>query len=138
MRRRLVASLAVVVLALTGLAAVTWGQAPSGEYKIGVLEPLTGPLAGWGSVNPSDARAAMASTRPCSTEKLTGTALDSSACSTCVFVRPVFAENRRPAIPATTGAAEDVPPTGAYPGPPLIAGHDVMLPSGAASLTHVP
>jgi branched-chain amino acid transport system substrate-binding protein len=46
MRRRLV--LVVAVLALTGLAAVTWGQAPAGEYKIGVLEPLTGPLAGEG------------------------------------------------------------------------------------------
>src|SRR5256886_743614 len=31
---------------LTALAAVTHGQ--SGEYKIGVLEPLTGPLAGEG------------------------------------------------------------------------------------------
>jgi branched-chain amino acid transport system substrate-binding protein len=47
MRRRS-SLLAVVVIALlgTGLAAVTWGQ--SGEYKIGVLEPLTGPLAGEG------------------------------------------------------------------------------------------
>ena len=48
MRRR--PSLTVVVLIAlalaTGLAAVTWGQ--SGEYKIGVLEPLTGPLAGEG------------------------------------------------------------------------------------------
>src|SRR5205823_12584684 len=47
MRHRLVPA-AAVVLALIGLAAVTWGQALSGEYKIGVLEPLTGPLAGEG------------------------------------------------------------------------------------------
>jgi branched-chain amino acid transport system substrate-binding protein len=38
--------LAVAVLALATLAAgPAWGQAPSGEYKIGVLEPLTGNLA---------------------------------------------------------------------------------------------
>src|SRR5437660_2072026 len=47
MRRRLVPAVAVV-LVLAGMAAVTWGQALSGEYKIGVLEPLTGPLAGEG------------------------------------------------------------------------------------------
>src|SRR5438309_12060728 len=47
MRRRLVRAVAVVVLH-AGMAAVTWGQALSGEYKIGVLEPLTGPLAGEG------------------------------------------------------------------------------------------
>jgi branched-chain amino acid transport system substrate-binding protein len=46
MRRRVVPA---VVLVLIGLAAgLTWGQALSGEYKIGVLEPLTGPLAGEG------------------------------------------------------------------------------------------
>src|SRR5262249_18378899 len=38
--------LAVIVLTLTALAAVTYGQ--SGEYKVGVLEPLTGPLAAEG------------------------------------------------------------------------------------------
>jgi branched-chain amino acid transport system substrate-binding protein len=48
MRRRVVPAVAVV-LVLIGLAAgLTWGQALSGEYKIGVLEPLTGPLAGEG------------------------------------------------------------------------------------------
>ena len=47
MRRRFVLA-ALAVLMLTGLAAVTWGQAPAGDYKIGVLEPLTGPLAGEG------------------------------------------------------------------------------------------
>ena len=45
MRRHL--ALTIAVLALTvSLAAVARGQ--SGEYKIGVLEPLTGPLAGEG------------------------------------------------------------------------------------------
>jgi branched-chain amino acid transport system substrate-binding protein len=49
MRRRFPLVVTVVALALTtGLAVATWGQALSGEYKIGVLEPLTGPLAGEG------------------------------------------------------------------------------------------
>ena len=43
MPRRLLAILVVSLVALSALAAVTHGQ--SGEYKIGVLEPLTGPLA---------------------------------------------------------------------------------------------
>jgi branched-chain amino acid transport system substrate-binding protein len=46
MSRRLVAILVVSLVAVSALAAVTHGQ--SGEYKIGVLEPLTGPLAGEG------------------------------------------------------------------------------------------
>jgi branched-chain amino acid transport system substrate-binding protein len=46
MSRRLLAILVVSLVALSALAAVTHGQ--SGEYKIGVLEPLTGPLAGEG------------------------------------------------------------------------------------------
>ena len=47
MHRRLPILVAVAALVLTaGLAAITWGQA--GEYKIGVLEPLTGPLSGEG------------------------------------------------------------------------------------------
>ena len=47
MHRRLPILVAVIALVLTaGLAALTWGQA--GEYKIGVLEPLTGPLSGEG------------------------------------------------------------------------------------------
>src|SRR5467141_19227 len=45
-RRHLAFALAAVLVTLTALAAVTYGQ--SGEYKIGVLEPLTGPLAGEG------------------------------------------------------------------------------------------
>jgi branched-chain amino acid transport system substrate-binding protein len=46
MSRRLLAVLTVALVAVSALAAVTHGQ--SGEYKIGVLEPLTGPLAGEG------------------------------------------------------------------------------------------
>jgi branched-chain amino acid transport system substrate-binding protein len=46
MSRRLLAILVVSLVAVSALAAVTHGQ--SGEYKIGVLEPLTGPLAGEG------------------------------------------------------------------------------------------
>jgi branched-chain amino acid transport system substrate-binding protein len=46
MSRRLLAALFVSLVAVSALAAVTHGQ--SGEYKIGVLEPLTGPLAGEG------------------------------------------------------------------------------------------
>jgi branched-chain amino acid transport system substrate-binding protein len=46
MPRRLLAIVVVSLVALSALAAVTHGQ--SGEYKIGVLEPLTGPLAGEG------------------------------------------------------------------------------------------
>jgi branched-chain amino acid transport system substrate-binding protein len=46
MPRRLLASLVVSLLVVAAVAAVTHGQ--SGEYKIGVLEPLTGPLAGEG------------------------------------------------------------------------------------------
>jgi branched-chain amino acid transport system substrate-binding protein len=39
---------AVVVLALAALSSGTGAQSLSGEYKVGVLEPLTGPLAGEG------------------------------------------------------------------------------------------
>ena len=47
MRRRLPIIVVAAVLTLSAaLAAVSFGQ--SGEYKIGVLEPLTGPLAGEG------------------------------------------------------------------------------------------
>jgi len=46
MSRRLLAVLTIALVAVSALAAVTHGQ--SGEYKIGVLEPLTGPLAGEG------------------------------------------------------------------------------------------
>ena len=44
--RRLLAVLTIALVSVSALAAVTHGQ--SGEYKIGVLEPLTGPLAGEG------------------------------------------------------------------------------------------
>src|SRR5438876_9436843 len=37
--------IAALTLALGGELAAVRGQAVSGEYKIGVLEPLTGPLA---------------------------------------------------------------------------------------------
>jgi branched-chain amino acid transport system substrate-binding protein len=46
MSRRLLTALVLTLVAVSALAAVTHGQ--SGEYKIGVLEPLTGPLAGEG------------------------------------------------------------------------------------------
>jgi branched-chain amino acid transport system substrate-binding protein len=36
---------ALVVVVIAAVATVSDGQSPSGEYKIGVLEPLTGPLA---------------------------------------------------------------------------------------------
>jgi branched-chain amino acid transport system substrate-binding protein len=45
-RRFLALTIATLVLVLGGWLAVVHGQ--SGEYKIGVLEPLTGPLAGEG------------------------------------------------------------------------------------------
>ena len=45
-RRHLTFALAALLVTLTALAAVTHGQ--SGDYKIGVLEPLIGPLAGEG------------------------------------------------------------------------------------------
>jgi len=46
MRHRVaVLALVAFVLAAGALAGGAAGQAPSGEYKIGVLEPLTGPLA---------------------------------------------------------------------------------------------
>ncbi|MGH7314349.1 MAG: ABC transporter substrate-binding protein [Candidatus Rokuibacteriota bacterium] len=38
----------VLVVAVAALASGIQAQSPSGEYKIGVLEPLTGPLAGEG------------------------------------------------------------------------------------------
>src|SRR2546425_353529 len=44
-RRLLASALLALALALTGLLAVGHGQSLTGEYKIGVLEPLTGPLA---------------------------------------------------------------------------------------------
>ena len=45
--RRVTSTILVTLLALVlgGAPAVVRGQAPAGEYKIGVLEPLTGPLA---------------------------------------------------------------------------------------------
>jgi branched-chain amino acid transport system substrate-binding protein len=46
MHRRLALALVVLVTLTAAIAAVSFGQ--SGEYKIGVLEPLTGPLAGEG------------------------------------------------------------------------------------------
>ena len=46
MRRRLALAVAVLVILSAAVAAVTLAQ--SGEYKIGVLEPLTGPLAAEG------------------------------------------------------------------------------------------
>src|SRR5262245_58745365 len=49
MRHRALASTAVAfVLAVAALTGVALGQTLVGEYKIGVLEPLTGPLAGEG------------------------------------------------------------------------------------------
>src|SRR3954462_3605459 len=90
------------------------------------------------SARPAAASAASASTRPYARLKPTGTALDSSACSTAVFVRSGLAEKSRPARPATTGAAPEVPPTGPYPGAPFRVGQAVMFPSGAATLTHEP
>src|SRR3989449_5896153 len=44
-RRLLASALLALALALTGLLAVGHCQSLTGEYKIGVLEPLTGPLA---------------------------------------------------------------------------------------------
>src|SRR5213593_1849857 len=45
-RHHLVFALAALLITLTAVTAVVQGQ--SGDYKIGVLEPLTGPLAGEG------------------------------------------------------------------------------------------
>jgi branched-chain amino acid transport system substrate-binding protein len=44
-RRSCVVALASLGLVVTGLLAVVHGQGTSGEYKIGLLEPLTGALA---------------------------------------------------------------------------------------------
>src|SRR5207247_2368170 len=43
-RHHLVFALAAILITLTAVTAVVQGQ--SGDYKIGVLEPLTGPLCG--------------------------------------------------------------------------------------------
>ncbi len=48
MRHRVLALTSVVILALAALSSGTQAQSPAGEYKIGVVEPLTGPLAGEG------------------------------------------------------------------------------------------
>ena len=48
MHRKTVAVVAALALVLGALGAAVHGQSLSGEYKIGVLEPLTGPLAGEG------------------------------------------------------------------------------------------
>src|SRR5262245_44102243 len=49
MRQRALAStVAALVLAVAALTGGALGQTSVGEYKIGVLEPLTGPLAGEG------------------------------------------------------------------------------------------
>ena len=45
-RRLLVAAVLTLVAVTTGWLVAVYAQ--SGEYKIGVLEPLTGPLAGEG------------------------------------------------------------------------------------------
>ncbi|MBI1736701.1 MAG: ABC transporter substrate-binding protein [Candidatus Rokubacteria bacterium] len=47
-RRSLAVASIAIVLALAAIVAVTHAQSLGGEYKIGVLEPLTGPLAGEG------------------------------------------------------------------------------------------
>jgi branched-chain amino acid transport system substrate-binding protein len=47
-RRNLAAAVATVSFVLTALLAVVHGQMPAGEYKIGVIEPLTGPFAAEG------------------------------------------------------------------------------------------
>jgi len=47
-RRTLAIAVAALMLVTGGLFAVVHGQAPAGEYKIGVIEPLTGPLASEG------------------------------------------------------------------------------------------
>ena len=47
-RRSLAVITVAFILALAAVAAVTQAQSLSGDYKIGVLEPLTGPLAGEG------------------------------------------------------------------------------------------
>lgn len=44
-RRRAAATVIAVALVLSALLVAAFAQAPAGEYKIGVLEPLTGPLA---------------------------------------------------------------------------------------------
>jgi branched-chain amino acid transport system substrate-binding protein len=49
--RRSLVILVAIAAALTLAVAGSWGQAPSGEYKIGVLEPLTGPLAVQGKLH---------------------------------------------------------------------------------------
>ena len=90
------------------------------------------------AVAPSAARAARASTRPVRTLNATGTAEDCSACSTSAPDAVDLAEKRSPAIAATTGDASDDQPTGAYPGAPLIDGHAVRLPEGAAIATQLP
>ncbi|PYN29747.1 MAG: hypothetical protein DMD98_20610, partial [Candidatus Rokuibacteriota bacterium] len=49
MRRRPVPTVATALAVVLGVTvAAVQGQPLSGEYKIGVLEPLTGPLAGEG------------------------------------------------------------------------------------------
>jgi branched-chain amino acid transport system substrate-binding protein len=49
MRRRTVPTVVTALVVVLGAAvAIVHGQSLSGEYKIGVLEPLTGPLAGEG------------------------------------------------------------------------------------------
>jgi len=47
-RRTLAIAVVALMLVTGGLFAVVHGQAPAGEYKIGVIEPLTGPLASEG------------------------------------------------------------------------------------------
>jgi hypothetical protein len=68
---------------------------------------------GCGSLAPNDCNAAKTSTRPYLMVKLVCTEVDSIACSTWVFVKDGFWLNNKPATPAATGEAKDVPPTGA-------------------------
>lgn len=124
----------------------TWGAAVSGTVSYPVLvafsiwgaDVAAGSELGCGSLNPSAASVPIASTRPYLTEKPTGTALDSIACSTCEPLADGLAENAKPAIADTTGAASEVPPTGPYPGAPFSDGQAVRLLSGAATVTHDP
>src|SRR5437870_4787816 len=58
---------------------------------------------------PSARTAAYASTRPYATGALIFTAVDSSAASTAVFVAVPAYDSASPAMPATAGAAADVP-----------------------------
>src|SRR5688572_25638323 len=95
-----------VAPAVTVVSKVAGSGVPVVDIIAGAAEGSGAPAAG--SCPPRAASAAAASTRPRETSA-TGTAPAERAASTSDFVAAGATENASPAMPATAGAADEVP-----------------------------